>query len=82
MSYQGATFNNCSSECCEKTKQEAMQNLAGLDNKMRERLAWSDTIILLRSLLVFLETQTWMKCTRTFSTDSLPMDDKGDEDCS
>ena len=27
---------------------------------MRERLAWSDTK-LLRSLLVFLETQSWMK---------------------
>jgi hypothetical protein len=56
-----------------------MEDLVGLNDKMRERLAWSDTK-LLRSLLAFLETQTWMKrTTRTSSADSLVMDD---EDCS
>ena len=58
-----------------------MQDLTELDNKMRERLAWSDTK-LLQSLLVFLETQTWMKRAQASSTDSLLMDDEGDEDCS
>lgn len=58
-----------------------MEDLVGLNDKMRERLAWSDTK-LLRSLLVFLETQTWMKRTRTSSADSLVMDEEDDEDCS
>ena len=51
-----------------------MGDLVRLNDKIRERLAWSDTK-LLRSLLVFLETQTWMKRTRTSSADSLVMDD-------
>ena len=57
------------------------EDLSELDNKMRECLAWSDTN-LLRSLLVFLETQTCMKHAHTSSADSLLMDDEGDEDCS
>ena len=56
-SYQGATLLNCTSECREKAKREALRDLTELASKMRERLAWSDTK-LLRSLLVFLETQT------------------------
>ena len=78
MSYQDASVKSFTLECQEKTKRDAMEDLVGLNNKMRERLAWSDTK-LLRSLLVFLETQTWMKCTHTSSVDSLVMDD---EDCS
>ena len=45
-SYQGATLVNCSSECREKAKREAVQDLTELDNKMRERPAKSDTNLL------------------------------------
>ena len=50
---------------------------------MRERLAWSDTM-LLRSLLVLLETQTWVKghTSCASSADCLLLDDDLEEDCS
>jgi len=36
----------------------SLNDLNSLDNKMRERLEWSD-VTLLRSLLIFIETQNW-----------------------
>ena len=75
-SYQGAILKNYSLETQEKTK----KNLALLDEKMREHLAWADTM-LLRSLLVLLETQTWVKCSST-SADSLLLDEDLEDDCS
>lgn len=82
-SYQGAILKNYSLETREKTKKDALQDLALLDEKMRERLAWSDTM-LLRSLLVLLETQTWVKRSSTSSADSLLLDEdlEDDVDCS
>ena len=79
-SYQGAILKNFTQE---KSKEDALRDLTGLDEKMREHLAWSDTS-LLRSLLAFLETQTWMKHSHSTSTDSLLSDDDDDavEDCS
>lgn len=75
MSYQGATLKNSASKCQEKTKEEAMQDLVGLNDKMREH----DLILnCYDPLLVFLETQTWMKRTRTSSANSLLIDDEGD----
>ena len=50
--YDAATLSYCSSA--------ALGDLERLTEKMRERLEWSDTG-LLRALLVFLETQSWMK---------------------
>lgn len=41
-------------------KKDALCNLNRLDEKMRERLKWSD-IKLLRSLLIFLGMQSWAK---------------------
>ena len=61
-------------------KKDALQDLALLDEKMRERLAWSDTR-LLRSLLVLLETQTWVKHSSTSSADSLLLDNGIKEEC-
>ena len=48
---------------------------------MRERLKWSD-IKLLRSLLVFLETQLWAKRSHVTVADSDNEDEIGDDDCS
>ena len=80
--YQGAALKNCSPAIQEKSKRDALRDLTGLDQKMRERLQWSDTK-LLRSILVFLETQTWAKRSRApaaiAGSDS---DDDTDEDCS
>jgi len=60
MLYQGAELRNFSDAVQEKLKQDAKQDLTRLDEKMRERLTWSDTK-LLRALVVFLETQSWTK---------------------
>ena len=60
-----------------KSKQDALHDLTGLDGKTRERMAWSDTS-LLRSLLVFLGSQTWMKHSHSTSADSLLSDDNDD----
>ena len=78
--YQGAALKNYSPAVQEKSKQDALLDLTGLDEKMRERLKWSDTK-LLRSLLVFLETQTWAKRSRPPVADSDSEDDI-DEDSS
>jgi hypothetical protein len=58
--HQGAVLKNFSTATQAQSKQDAVKDLTALDEKMRERLKWSDTK-LLRSLLVFLETQTWAK---------------------
>ena len=84
--YQGAELQKCSDAVNVKLKQDAVEDLNRLDEKMRERLTWSDTQ-LLRSLLVFLETQSWTKQIRIASstvTISLECEDSnlsdGDDD--
>ena len=58
--YQGVALKRYDattpSYCCS----EALADLKRLTEKMHERLEWSDTN-LLSALLVFLETQSWMK---------------------
>ena len=82
--YQGAPLTNFSPAVQETSKQHALDDLTRLDEKMKERLKWSD-IKLLWSLLVFLEIQTWMKQSRApvnvADTDSDNEDDV-DQDCS
>lgn len=79
-SYQCAQLNTGSftvlqvEESCRKL---ALDDLAKLDEKMRERLDWSDSK-LLRSILVFLETQTWVKHTNNVSADSILDDEDSD----
>ena len=58
--YQGAVLKNYGPATVDKSKQDALCDLTRLDQKMKERLQWSDTK-LLRSLRVFLETQTWAR---------------------
>ena len=59
-SYQGAELWNFSDAVQVKLKQDDVQDLTRLDEKMREQLMWYD-IKLLRALVVFLETQLWTK---------------------
>ena len=58
--YQGATLTGYNSTTLEYCKKEALADLERLNEKLRERLEWSD-VTLLRAVLVFLETQSWMK---------------------
>ena len=57
--YQGAELQNFSDAVQIKLKQDAVQDLTRLDEKMRE---------LLRALVVFLETQSWTKQVHIAST--------------
>ena len=59
-SYQGAVLKRYSQSVVEDLKQNALDDLSRLDEKMRERLQWSDTS-LLRCLVVFLDPQSWTK---------------------
>ena len=58
--YQGTALKGYNSATLEYCKKEALADLQRLHDKMREWLQWSD-VTLLRALLVFLETQIWMK---------------------
>ncbi len=82
-SYQGSPLN-CASEAetKERCRLDALMDLDKLNVKMKERLEWSDSK-LLRSLLVFLETQTWVKRlhARDVSVDSLLDDNDGTCTC-
>ena len=56
--YQGATLKRFDEEMLEFCKNQALADVRRLEEKMRERLEWSD-VQLLRAILVFLDTQTW-----------------------
>ena len=75
-SYQGAflSIGTSVTQTEERCKQDALADLDKLNVKVREHLEWSDSK-LLHSLLVFLETQTWVKGSTDVSADSLLDDD-------
>ena len=58
QSYQGVTLSNCCSKNFQQYSNEAIKDLQRLDEKLKERLEWSD-LTMLRSILVFLDTQSW-----------------------
>ena len=74
VTYQGAVLLNYSSDVKERCMSEALKDLNRLDGKLQERLSWSN-IKLLRSLLIFLETQTWMKRSNLLLADNPLSDD-------
>ena len=51
-------LTNCSHEKFQQYSNEAIKDLKHLDDKLKERLEWSD-ITILRSILVFLDTKSW-----------------------
>jgi len=67
--YHGAELWNFSDAVQVKLKQDGLQDLTRLDEKMRERLTWSDTN-LLRALVVFLDTQSWTKQVASTATNN------------
>ena len=60
--YQGVVLQNFDSTL-EQCKKHVMDDICRLEQKIKERLEWSD-IQLMRSILVFLETQNWQKSFR------------------
>lgn len=61
--YQGASLQGYSTRMLECCRDCALRDLKCLDEKMRDRLEWSD-VKLLRSILVFIDTQGWQTKTR------------------
>ena len=57
--YQGIVLQNFESTL-EQCKKHVLDDICRLKQKIKERLEWSD-IQLMRSILVFLETQSWQK---------------------
>ena len=57
--YQGVVLQNFDSTL-EQCKKHVMNGICRLKQKIKKRLEWSD-IQLMRSVLVFLETQSWQK---------------------
>ncbi len=60
VSYQGTSLQGYSSRILQDCATHALADLKKLDTAMRSRLEWSD-IKMLRSILVFLDTQSWCK---------------------
>jgi len=59
-SYQGAQLKSYSSATLENCKRQALGDLERLNITIQQRLEWSD-VKLLRALIVFLDTQSWIK---------------------
>ena len=66
--YQGTVLMGYSDAVIDCCKQEALSDLKRLTANTLSRLQWSD-MKLLRALLVFIETQSWMKKASTESCD-------------
>ena len=60
--YQGAFLQNCDTRVLESCRDSALNDLKCLDERMRDRLEWSD-ITMLRSVLVFIDTHGWQAKT-------------------
>ena len=56
--YQGFEMKNFSDAIIRACSDQALADLQSLDDHMRSRLEWSD-VELLRSILLFLDTQSW-----------------------
>lgn len=65
--YQGVVLENIDA-CLEQCKVHVLADLQRLDRRIQERLEWSD-LKLLRSILVFVETQSWLQRSSHSSED-------------
>ena len=59
--YQGAVLHNYNTTTLKHCSDQAIADAKQLDDKLRERLEWSD-VRMLRAIAVFLNTQSW-QCT-------------------
>ncbi len=74
--YQGSTLQCYNDAMLQSCKDQALADLKRLDKTMRDRLAWTDVKIL-RSILVFLDTQSWC-CPVTNTSNNSESEDEGD----
>ena len=58
--YQGAILQQYNTKMLDSCKKQALGNIQQLDQKMCDRLKWSD-IKMLHSILVLIDTQRWQK---------------------
>ena len=58
--YQGAEIKNYTSATLESCKKQALGDLERLNKTIQQRLEWSD-VRLLRALIAFIDTQSWIK---------------------
>ena len=65
--YQGCALTEYSDNVLQQCSAHAKSDLNRLDVKLRERLQWSD-MKLLRSILVFLDTRSWIVCPCSSNT--------------
>lgn len=72
--YQGATLHHFSESVVTTCKDQVIADISRLEIKMRERLEWSDAN-LLRAILMFLDTQSWM-CSDSETEKELLQPDK------
>ena len=59
--YQGSELHNFKETTIKSCGDQALADLKSLDNHMRARLEWSN-VELMRSILLFLDTQSWQDC--------------------
>ena len=59
--YQGICLKKYNDSTIKSCKDQALCDLNRLDDKLRGRLEWSN-IVLLRAILLLLDTQNWMPC--------------------
>ena len=57
--YQGAILKSFTPSTLRSCQEQALHDLLQLDQMMRSRLEWSD-IKMLRLILVFIDTQSWV----------------------
>ena len=72
--YQGAEIKNYTPATLENCKKQVLGDLERLNKTIQQRLEWSD-VRLLRALIAFLDTQSWIKRQSTVG-------DNGEEDTS
>ena len=68
--YQGAERNGCNDRAIEACEKQALDDCKSMDEEMRARLECSD-LSLLRSILVFLDTQSWPDSEELSSDDTI-----------
>ena len=68
--YQGSELHQFRDTTIKTCADQALADLKSLDDKMRARLEWSD-IDLMRSILLFLDTQSWQESKDSHDDDCL-----------
>ena len=75
--YQGAVMQHFNTTTLHYCRNQALADLKQLDQKMRDRLEWSD-VKMLRCILTFLDTQSWRRPV-TGNSDNSSDDDEDDD---